>query len=85
MNPSLNPEKIHNRVVEVNLLTLFEQYEKENQLNLISKQRIVTREQRIEALQRDALEFADIYEIGLQLHHYRITPKMLAEAYLDML
>jgi len=85
--PTTNPEHIQNRMVEVNLSEFFFHYEKENQANLYRRTNIqqvdITREERIEALEKDAREFAFLYSLEAQLHFYRITPRMLAEDYIS--
>lgn len=85
--PSINPEHIQNRKITVNLSDFFFYHEKNNHLELYQKAHDQlmhpTREEVIEALEKDAKDFSEQYGLDAELHFYRITPRMLAEDYLS--
>lgn len=83
MYPSTNSKYVHNMQVSVNLSDLFNAHEKSYEEELFSWKQTITREMRIEALEKDALEFLGMWGLHDQAIELGITLKDLAIDYLN--
>lgn len=80
MHPSLDPKKVHNRMVSVNLSDLFYTYPK-NHTKVCAF--IPTREEKIQALEKDAAEMITEYGLEDQILSMQISLNQIAKDYLD--